>query len=790
MGSPTTSPAGGSEAVPAENSTNSTNITLTPEFEAALNALHAGGNLFLTGKAGTGKSTLINLYLDQTTRRTVTVAPTGIAALNVGGYTIHRLFSFGPDITIDHVRSDRYRPGRFARALKRLDTLIIDEASMVRADVFDCLVAALERFGPRPGTPYGGVQLVLVGDLYQLPPVVMEQEEQWIEDTFGTPFFFSATSFDRSDFPTVELTTVFRQRNDDRLVEILNAVRSGELLRDARSELNRRTRPDFEPPTDEFWLTLTTTNARADNCNRRNLEALSGPVQEFRATVRGDTDGFDFPTEEELHLAVGAQVMLLNNDPADRWVNGTLGKITAITVDRGEPLVTVLCRDGSTVDVGKHTWEITRPTVENGALSYEVLGSFTQIPVRLAWAVTIHKSQGQTLDRVIVDLTGGTFAAGQLYVALSRCTSVDGLVLVRDVQPQNLRADMRVRRYLAEETGETTGIGDVYLAMLTVGDSGRNWRPRPVEIAVVTDEGDEATTVVNPTRDLGDAKQRYGITTRDVQLAPLLTEAWPALASFLEGRVPVGVNADRQLGFLDFELKRNGVVVQMPVPREIPIDMLTASEQEELDAPTALQRARAVRAAVRRAREQGTDIPAAGTAFTGATEQQGYTLVRTSGGSGTFSPDDFAVGGDISGGDDDALVLAGMLATAWERVTSPDAQVVERVRAVERSLGVQILPGDLQLSAAVSMDEVFLPGARVCFTGSVVSPTSGPVSKEELHAMAEKCRLIPVDSCTKSKTDVLVVAEAGSQSSKAKNAKKWGKPMVVAEEFLEWSGSH
>src|SRR5699024_5779538 len=203
---------------------------------------------------GTGKSTLIRHYLETTARRTLTVAPTGIAALNVDGYTIHRLFSFPLGVTEETVRGGNYYPRRFAQALTELDTLIVDEASMVRADRFDALTAARERFGPRPGTPVGGVQLALVGDLYQLPPVVPDRDAPWVEERLGPAFFFSARSFDPAPFPVVELGTVSRQLGDARLVHLLNAVRGGALLEDARAELSRRTDPDFAPELDEFWL--------------------------------------------------------------------------------------------------------------------------------------------------------------------------------------------------------------------------------------------------------------------------------------------------------------------------------------------------------------------------------------------------------------------------------------------------------------------------------------------------------------------------------------------------------
>ncbi|MGP5261328.1 exonuclease domain-containing protein [Brachybacterium paraconglomeratum] len=775
-------------AASASAETSSPPLVITDEFAAALEHLHAGHHLFLTGKAGTGKSTLIRHYLEQTDRSTITVAPTGIAALNVDGYTIHRLFSFPLGVTEEHVRGGSYYPGRFAKALKELDTLIIDEASMVRADLFDALTAALEQYGPRPGTPFGGVQLVLVGDLYQLPPVVTDHEAGWIEERYGTPFFFSARSFDEDTFPVVELSTVFRQQGDDQLVDLLNAVREGTLLEEARGELNRRTDPDFEPGLDEFWLTLATTNRIVGARNRQMLERLPAPVQTFTAQTSGDTDGFEKPTEETLRIAVGAQIMLLNNDPLDRWVNGTLGRITAIGADSDGPVVTVLLRDGRTEQVREHTWEITRPSVEGGSLVHQVIGTFTQLPMKLAWAITIHKSQGQTLDRVVVDLTGGTFANGQLYVALSRCTSLEGLVLRREVLPRDLKTDQRVRRYLASGTSGTEALGEAYLSVLTVGTTGDRWRPRPVEIAVVTDDGDEVSTVVNPTSDLFGARDEFGITTRDVQLAPRLAEAWPALSALLAGRVPVGVDIDRQLAHVDFELKRNGIVEPVPLGLEVPGRLLGAGERARLNAPTALERARAVRDAVRRVRAAGEELPGSGMAFRQVVAGHGYLLARTTGPTGTSAPTGFVVGGNLGAQDDAAEVLAHLLEGTWQRVLSPDQEVLERLRGVEEHFGVRVLPEGFEATGPISAADVLVPGARVCFSGTVHSPRHGWLEKEQLHAMAEARGLRAVPTLTKTRTDVLVVAEAGSQSSKAKNAARWEKPVITAEEFLEWVG--
>ena len=293
-------------------------LVLTDEFRHALELLAGGKHVFLTGKAGTGKSTLIRVFMAETDRNVVVVAPTGIAALNVDGYTIHRLFGFRTTTTLDDVRSGAYRPGRFAKTLASLQTLIIDEASMVRADVFDMVALALSRFGPEPGTPFGGVQIVLVGDLYQLPPVVTEDEAGFFSTTYETPYFFSAHGFRRKDFPTVALTTIFRQLGDDRMTSILNEIREGVLLGHAQEQLNARANADFVPPDDEFWLTLAPTNRLVTARNRQHLERLPGDELVHQARVYGDLSLFDPPVEETLRFKVGAQVMMLNNDQGDR----------------------------------------------------------------------------------------------------------------------------------------------------------------------------------------------------------------------------------------------------------------------------------------------------------------------------------------------------------------------------------------------------------------------------------------------------------------------------------------
>ncbi|HZK04606.1 MAG TPA: AAA family ATPase [Actinomycetaceae bacterium] len=718
-------------------------IELTDEFVTALDHLDAGKHLFLTGKAGTGKSTLVRHFMEATERNVIVVAPTGVAALNVDGYTIHRLFSFGPGFTEERVRDPRYFPRRFGKSLKALDTLIIDEASMVRADLFDALAVALERFGPRPGQPFGGVQIVLVGDLYQLPPVVDDGEGEFFTTRYSTPYFFSADCFGANEFQLAQLTRVFRQAGDARLIDILNAIREGSIDEHGRAVLNSCTQTGFSPPEDEFWLTLTTTNKIAAARNRAALERLPGASHVTEAVITGDLDQSDPPNDRRLEYKVGAQVMLLVNDAADRFVNGTLGTITAIDTRNADPEVTIETRDGNQVRVGLHTWEVTRPVVVGGRIRQEVVGTFRQLPFRLAWAITIHKSQGQTVDRLVVDLSGGTFAYGQLYVALSRCTSMDGLVLQRDVLPKDLKTDQRVRRFLAS-AGGVPAATPVYLGVCSAGNDGRQTRPRPVEIAAVADDGREITTLVNPESDLYDSRSAYRICAGDVVAAPRLAEAWPALMSHLEGHVPVGVDIDRELEYIDFELKRNGFVEPMPLGVSLPRHALTPEEAEGLRAPTALDRARATRAIARRINVKD---PFAST-FAGSA-RPGYLLPRGSGG---------------------------------EHAIFPETLSTEAREALSQTIRTRSQGG----SQTVDPADVLVDGARVCFTGSVLDGRGRPVQRPEMEKLASALGLIPVSNVSKTRCDVLVCAEEGSQSGKARKAAEFGKPIVLGDQFLAW----
>ena len=769
-------------------------IVLTEEFREALALLAHGRHVFLTGKAGTGKSTLIRRFMADTNRNVVVVAPTGIAALNVDGYTIHRMFGFRSTTTLDDIRRGDYRPGRFTKTLASLQTLIIDEASMVRADVFDMVAAALERFGPAPGTPFGGVQIVLVGDLYQLPPVVREDEVGYFSTVYDTPYFFSAKSFRREDFPTVSLTTVFRQLGDDRMTAILNEIREGVLLGHAQEQLNARADKDFVPPDDEFWLTLAPTNRLVTARNRQQLERLPGDEMVHHAKASGDLAMFEAPVEETLRFKVGAQVMMLNNDQGNRWVNGTVGRVAGVGYDRYGAVVEVEFPDGTTAEVSPFTWEVTRPVASGASLSREVVGTYTQLPFKLAWAITIHKSQGQTLERVVVDLTGGMFSTGQLYVALSRCTSLAGLVLKRPVLPKDLKTDRRIVRYLRSSAGDAAARRFCAIGMLTVGDEGRMSRPRPVELAVAFDDGTAVTTLVNPQRDLADARAAYGITVSDVLLAPTLREAWAVLAPMLAGCTPVGAGVDEQLGLLDFELKRLGFVTAMPIGVELRGVRVTGR--------TALERARAALAARRDGLEDGAsafDDPE-------SAECSGLLVSRDSSVPTPVADHLPGLSALLRISRDVGAVLLGRQAPAREDVTGWEAgarrsvadqlraaaervqltdEVIARLRAAEDLLGADILTG-AELVVQHDVSEVLTDGARICFTGTAQDPAGRVVERDEMERLALAAGLTPVKSVTKTRCDVLVTAEAGTQSGKARKALEYGKPVLCADDFFAW----
>ena len=425
-------------------------IEINEQFRLALDIIeNSNRNIFITGRAGTGKSTLLNYFRHITKKKVAVLAPTGVAALNVKGQTIHSFFRFKPGITRDRVKKVR-SAGKNGSIYRKLDAIVIDEVSMVRADLLDCVDRFLRLNGPAPQKPFGGIQMVFIGDLYQLPPVVTGGEKEFFHSLYETPYFYGAQVFDSFDMEFVELEKIYRQ-HDEGFIALLNGIRNNSITEEGLELLNGRYQPEYEPPPDDFCVYLTTTNRLAEEINGKRLAELKGKLYNLSGSIKGEFGKGYLPNAIELHVRVGAQIMMLNNDTDGRWVNGSIGKITCITQNRkGEDIVLAELADGNEVEITPFTWEIFRFFVEAGGLQSEVIGTFTQFPLMLAWAVTIHKGQGKTFDRVIIDIGKGTFAHGQMYVALSRCTTLGGIVLKKMALKKHIWTNYQVMEFLTK----------------------------------------------------------------------------------------------------------------------------------------------------------------------------------------------------------------------------------------------------------------------------------------------------------------------------------------------------
>src|SRR5690554_3985562 len=405
-------------------------------------------NIFLTGKAGTGKTTFLHKLKDESLKRMIVVAPTGVAAINAKGVTIHSFFQlpFGP-ITPDSTENQLSK--KFAKSkiniIKSLDLLIIDEISMVRADVLDGIDQVLKRLRSK-NIPFGGVQVLMIGDLQQLSPVIKEEEWQILKNYYSTGYFFGSNVFSQCNVLSIELTHIYRQESTE-FIEILNDVRNNTLSNQTLKQLNERYNPDISSKELKGYITLTTHNHRADQINKKELQDLKGAVMVYKAETTGIFPDHMFSTHAQLELKVGAQVMFIKNDsaPEKRYFNGKIGEIVAL--DKRQ--VVVKCPgETSNIITVPETWENIRYTVdkENKSIKDEVIGSFKQMPLRLAWAITIHKSQGLTFDNIVVDAEDA-FAHGQTYVALSRCRTLEGIVLTKPISGKIIINDQEVQSF-------------------------------------------------------------------------------------------------------------------------------------------------------------------------------------------------------------------------------------------------------------------------------------------------------------------------------------------------------
>lgn len=403
-------------------------------------------NIFLTGKAGTGKTTFLKYLKENSTKNIVVAAPTGVAAINAGGVTLHSLFQlpFHPFLPTKNNQEELLGKIRFNKQrlqlLRKLELLVIDEISMVRCDVMDAIDTILKHARRNYQLPFGGVQLLCIGDLHQLPPVAQNQEWGILSEYYESPFFFDSLAIKEQSPLLIELDKIYRQKEDS-FVRLLNKVRNNHMDADDFEDLHLRYDPTFRPERDEHYITLTSHNKKADQINEQELYKLNSPAFHYKGLVENDFPENMYPVEFELSLKEGAQVMFLKNDLIQkRYYNGKIGIIKELTKEK----IIVDC-DGTEIEVGKETWENSRYTLNrtDGKLEQEILGSFTQYPLRLAWAITIHKSQGLTFDKVMID-AGAAFSSGQVYVALSRCTSLNGIVLLSKIEPAAIYSNENV----------------------------------------------------------------------------------------------------------------------------------------------------------------------------------------------------------------------------------------------------------------------------------------------------------------------------------------------------------
>lgn len=435
-----------------------------PEIELAWQFIeNTGTHLFLTGKAGTGKTTFLRKLKAESPKRMIILAPTGIAAINAGGVTIHSFFQvpFAPYVPESSFSADgkaayRFRYGKEKiNIIRSIDLLVIDEISMVRADLLDSVDAVLRKFRDR-NKPFGGVQLLMIGDLQQLPPVVKDDEWQMLHKYYDTPYFFSSQALKQTEYCTIELKKVYRQ-NDGAFLELLNRIRENHCDRQVLEALNQRYIPNFEPDKEKGYIRLVTHNYQAQRINDHELEQLPGRSYAFRAKIDGKFPEYSYPTDEVLELKRGAQVMFVKNDTSGehRYYNGMIGEVMAVSANGIE----VCSRESDTVFLlQEEEWTNAKYVLdeETKEITEDIEGTFRQYPLKLAWAITIHKSQGLTFEHAVIDASA-SFAHGQAYVALSRCKTLEGMVLSAPFSAKAIITDDAVDTFTIEATEKRAG---------------------------------------------------------------------------------------------------------------------------------------------------------------------------------------------------------------------------------------------------------------------------------------------------------------------------------------------